>query len=168
VDRLTSAMARISFAWLVAGVVLGGLMLADRVVPGDWRAWAAPTHAHVLFVGWFVQFVVGIAYWLLPRRRTAERPIGYGEPGALLAAGALNLGLLLRVAAEPAARVGRDGSWTQAGLVASAVLQVGAVAVFVAQLWPRVGARPTRTPARIPVAAPQAAVAEAGTTKIVS
>jgi hypothetical protein len=54
----------------------------------------------------------------------------------------LNGGLLLRVVAEPAVRVGRDGGWTQAGLAASALLQVAAVALFVAQLWPRVGPRP--------------------------
>ncbi len=65
VDRLTSATARTSFGWLLAGVV-----------PGAWRVWAAPTHAHVRFVGWFVQFVVGVACWLLPRRRPPARPLG--------------------------------------------------------------------------------------------
>jgi hypothetical protein len=137
-------MVRTSFAWLVAGVLLGGLMLTDRVVPGEWRLWGGPTHSHLLFVGWFVQFVVGIAYWLLPRRRSPDRPLGYREGAALLAAGALNVGLLLRVAAEPAERIGRDGGWTQAVLALSAVLQVAAVVVFVAQLWPRVGPRPIR------------------------
>lgn len=137
-------MTRTSLVWLLIGVVVGGLMLTDRSIPGDWRAWAAPTHAHILFVGWFMQFVVGIAYWLLPRRRTPERPLGYQEGAALLFAGALNVGLVLRVAAEPAERIGRDGGWTRAALVASALLQVAAVAVFVAQLWPRVGSRPIR------------------------
>ncbi len=143
-DRLTSLMVRASFAWLLAGVLLGGLMLTDRLAPGAWRAWVSPTHGHILFVGWFVQFVVGIAYWLLPRRRTTERPLGYGERAALLAAIALNGGLLLRAVAEPAERTGHVGGWTQSALVASAALQVAAVAIFVAQLWPRAGARPIR------------------------
>jgi len=138
-------MVRASLAWLLVGFTLGGLMLTDRVVPGDWRMWATPTHGHILFVGWFVQFAIGIAYWLLPRRRTPERPLGYGERAAILAAVGLNVGLLARVVAEPAARTGRDGGWTQAGLAASALLQVAAVAVFVAQLWPRVGRRPRPT-----------------------
>lgn len=132
-------MLRASFVWLLTGVTLGGLMLTDRAIPGSWRVWGGPTHAHILFVGWFVQFALGVAYWLLPRRRSPERPVGYQETAALLAAGALNVGLLLRVAAEPAERLGRDGGFTLAALVVAAALQVAAVSVFVAQLWPRVG-----------------------------
>ena len=143
-DRLSSAMVRASFGWLLAGFVLGALMLMDRAVPGSWRRWATPTHGHMLFVGWFVQFAIGIAYWLLPRRRTAERPLGYDERPALAAAAALNLGLLLRAAAEPAERAGQADGWTLPMLAASAALQVGAVAVFVAQLWARVGRRSAR------------------------
>ena len=51
------------------GFVIGGLMLVDRAIPGDWRAWMSPSHGHMLFVGWFLQFALGIAYWLLPRKR---------------------------------------------------------------------------------------------------
>ena len=50
-DRLSAVMVRAALGWLLAGVVLGGLMLTDRVVPGEWRLWMTPTHGHVLFVG---------------------------------------------------------------------------------------------------------------------
>lgn len=62
-----------------------------------------------LFVGWFLQFAIGIAYWLLPRKRTAERPLGYHERGANLAFALLNSGLFTRVIAEPPGRVGNGG-----------------------------------------------------------
>jgi hypothetical protein len=144
-DRLNAVMVRASFVWLVAGVIVGGLMLADQVAPGDWRRWAQPTHGHMLFVGWFIQFALGIAYWLLPRRRTPERPLGYDVRLAFVGVAALNLGLLLRTIAEPAQRSGVDGDWVLVTLIASAVLQVGAVIIFIAQLWPRLAPRAPKT-----------------------
>ena len=143
-DRLTAIMVRFSLSWLLIGFVIGGLMLVDRVIPGSWRVWMAPSHGHILFVGWFFQFVIGIAFWLLPRKRSPERPLGYNERLAMLGAGALNLGLLLRVINEPLERIGQGSELTIAALIASSVLQVGAALVFILQLWPRVTIRQVR------------------------
>lgn len=143
-DRLTAIMVRASLLWLLAGVALGGLMLVDRAVPGAWVARALPTHVHMVLVGWLLQFAVGVAYWLFPRRRTPAAPSGYRESAALVAVGALNAGLLLRVIGEPMERSGRSSGLGLGLLAASAALQVGAVAIFVFQLWPRVEARPRR------------------------
>ena len=143
-DPLSSVMLRVALTWLLAGFVIGAAMLTDRALPGQWRLWMAPTHAHILFVGWFLQFAVGVAYWLLPRRRSTERPLGYRERAAYLAFVALNLGLVLRIIAEPAERAGLANDVTLALLGASALLQVAATLVFVIQLWPRVGPRPMR------------------------
>jgi hypothetical protein len=150
-DPLSSLMVRASLLWLLTGVVIGGAMLTDRVLPGEWVLWLAPSHAHMLFVGWFLQFAVGVAYWLLPRRRTAERPLGYQERVALLGVTALNLGLALRVIAEPVERTGQGTDLTLMLLMASALLQVGAVAIFVRQLWPRVAPRQRVASPRAPV-----------------
>jgi hypothetical protein len=138
-DPLSSRMVRAALLWLLAGVAIGGVMLS-----GHWALWFAPTHAHMLFVGWFLQFAVGIAYWLLPRRRSPQRPLGYNERAAVVAVIALNLGLALRVIGEPLQRAGQGNSLTGGLLTASALLQVGAVLVFVLQLWPRLAARPVR------------------------
>jgi hypothetical protein len=143
-DPLSSTMLRASLLWLLTGVLIGAAMLTDRALAGQWVLWMAPSHAHMLFVGWFLQFVIGVAYWLLPRKRTPERPLGYQERVAYGAAAALNLGLVLRVLAEPAERTGLGNDITLSLLVASALLQVAAVAVFVTQLWPRVGPRQIR------------------------
>ena len=143
-DPLSSVMLRAALTWLLAGFAIGAAMLTDRVLPGQWQLWMAPSHAHMLFVGWFLQFTVGVAYWLLPRRRSVERPLGYGERTAALAVAALNLGLLLRIIAEPVERAGLANDVTLAPLGASALLQVAATLVFVIQLWPRVGPRPMR------------------------
>lgn len=140
-DRLSIIMARNSLAWLMLGILVGGVMLVDRAVPGNWIAWFAPSHGHVLFVGWFLQFALGIAYWLLPRKRSEELPLGYRERIAIAGAISLNVGLACRVIAEPLERSGRASDVTLAVLTASSVLQVVAVAIFVSQLWPRIYGR---------------------------
>lgn len=137
-DRFTIVMVKSSLVWMLAGFIIGGLMLVDRVVPGDWRAWLQPTHGHMLFVGWFVQFAIGIAYWLLPRKRRPELPVGYRETPAFAGWAMLNAGLALRVVGEPMERVGHAGALSMTILGLSAILQVGAIMVFIAQLWPRI------------------------------
>jgi hypothetical protein len=140
-DRISIVMVRAALAWLVLGAVVGGLMLVDRAVPGDWRAWMAPSHGHILFVGWFLQFALGIAYWLLPRKRRPELPLGYREAPGLVAVGALNVGLVCRVLGEPFERTGHASDLTLTLLAVSAVLQVVAIVLFVTQLWPRIYGR---------------------------
>jgi hypothetical protein len=141
VDRLNSVMVRLSFVWLLAGVVVGGAMLIDRALPGQWRLWLQPSHVHMLVVGWFLQFALGIAYWLLPRKRTPNQPLGYNERLAFAAVAGLNLGLILRVIGETIERAGHESDVTLAILSLSAVLQIAAIATFVIQLWPRVQIR---------------------------
>lgn len=146
-DTVSVRLVRASLLWLVAGITLGALMLSDRLIPGDWRLWFAPTHGHILFVGWFLQFAIGIAYWLLPRKRTTERPLGYHERWALAAFALLNGGLLFRVAAEPPSRVGNGGDLGDAALAVSSLLQLAAIVIIAAQIWPRiVPRRQGRTP----------------------
>lgn len=119
-------------------------MLVDRELPGNWRLWMQPTHGHMLFVGWFLQFALGIAYWLLPRKRTSDRPVGYDLRLAQAAVAALNIGLLCRVVGEPLERDGHASNATMALLAISALLQIFAAVIFVLQLWPRVAARAPR------------------------
>jgi hypothetical protein len=140
-------MVRLSLLWLLAGFIVGGAMLVDREMPGDWRLWLQPTHGHMLFVGWFLQFALGIAYWLLPRKRSPERPQGYDLRLAQVAVAALNLGLLCRVLAEPLERTDHDSAGVETALAVSALLQIGAAVIFVLQIWPRVAARQPKPPA---------------------
>ena len=144
-------MVRAALCWLVAGGIVGGVMLLDGTLPGALAAWLAPSHAHMLFVGWFLQFVIGVAYWLLPRKRTTAQPLGYNERLGIAATLALNAGLLLRVAAEPIERMGQGTALTQVTLGLVALLQVSAILIFATQLWPRVG---PRTPRKAEATAP--------------
>lgn len=143
-DRVSIFFVRAGLIWLLSGFILGGLMLSENLVPGDWRLWFAPSHGHMLFVGWFMQFAIGVGYWLLPRKRTPERPEGYHEPTAFLAFILLNAGLLVRVATEPWTRTGHDSLAIDLLLASSSILQVGAILIIVPQIWRRIIARKKR------------------------
>lgn len=137
-DRFSIVAVKTSFCWMILGITFGALMLVDHLIPGQWRGWFQPTHGHILFVGWFVQFVIGIAFWLLPRKRLPELPLGYGEHKAFFALACLNIGLACRVIAEPFFRMNKDYWWIDWLLVASSVLQVLAIVILVSQMWPRI------------------------------
>jgi hypothetical protein len=137
-DRVSVNMVRAALVWLALGVCLGAVMLTDHLIPGTWRFWFGPTHGHMLFVGWFLQFAVGVAYWLLPRQRTDLRPMGYNERVAYAAFMILNWALALRLVGEPAPRIGYLHDISDVLLVSSALGHVVAVGIIVVQLWGRV------------------------------
>jgi len=144
VDRFSAFAIRSSLIWLLLGIAAGAAMLNDDQLPGRWRVWMSPTHAHMLFVGWFFQFTLGVAYWLLPRRRSSARPVGYHERLAIGALVLLNAGLALRVVAEPVQRSGHQGAWIQIAFAFSSISQLIAFGIAAVQIWPRVATRAPR------------------------
>ena len=64
-DPLTRLMGKTSLIYLLLGFVLGGVLLIAEATGASWGGAWSVIHAHILFVGWFVQFAIGIAYWLL-------------------------------------------------------------------------------------------------------
>jgi hypothetical protein len=126
-----TALLSLLLASLAGALVLAGRPLGAPLV----AALAQPVFYHLLMVGWATQLIAGVALWMFPPL-SRERPRGDERLG-WLAYGALNGGLLLRVAAEPAQAVGGQ-PWAGPALIASALLQVVAVYLLVALLWPRV------------------------------
>lgn len=119
-------------------------MLSDTLVPGSWRLWFTPTHGHMLFVGWFLQFAVGVGYWLLPRKRLPEAPLGYDERLALAGVVILNLGLALRVIAEPVGRMGFERRLDDYVLAVSSIAQLVAIFIIARQMWGRLMPKPRK------------------------
>jgi hypothetical protein len=108
--------------------------LVQALVPSGTTV-VRPTYLHLLVVGWLTQLIFGVAYWMFPRYQSGlalrfER-LGW------ICYGCLNLGLLLRVAAES----GPESSWQAESFVVSALLQLIAGWVFVVTTWPRVRGR---------------------------
>lgn len=131
-----TALAYLALA-MVAGILLAGLGAADGGLgvsgAGSLSSVALlrPAWIHLITVGWLTQLIFGVALWLFPR------PDGHSDPGGAdlwLCYGALNAGLLLRVASEAGPAVGVSVGF----LPLSATLQFVAVLVFVFHVWPRV------------------------------
>jgi hypothetical protein len=121
---------------LVIAFVWGAWMALEesqgRAVDPIW----AIEHAHVAFVGWLVNMVMGFAIWLLPLNR-ARFPATQGRydrwmPWTIYVL--LNAGLVARVLSEPQVAA---SPVARVVLAASAVAQVLAVLVFVALAWQR-------------------------------
>ena len=136
---LTRWLVRTALVCFVAGLLLGVAMQvrgAREAFPLLAAAW--PGYVHLLTVGWVTQLIMGVAFWLFPRtdRSRPAPPAWLGWTGYVL----LNLGLLLRLAAEPAAML--DAATPLRRLLPlSALLQLAGACCFALLLWPRVRER---------------------------
>lgn len=132
---LTRWFLKAALAWLVAAALAGAavaLQPALDLPPAIARL--RPAYVHMLMVGWVTQLIFGIAHWMFPKPTptTAARTDRLGWLAWLT----LNVGLVLRVVAEPAVF-----ALPPALLATAAVLQPIAAWLFVAAIWPRVRVR---------------------------
>ena len=123
---------RTAFVHLAAALTLALVRAAQSagLVPGAGAALWLP-QLHLLTVGWLTQLIFGVAYWLFPTDRSA----GPASTAVWMAYGALNAGLVLRVAAEPAVSTTSVRGWA---LLTSATLQWAASLLLVGHFWTRV------------------------------
>ncbi|HXF64826.1 MAG TPA: hypothetical protein VNK95_24580 [Caldilineaceae bacterium] len=133
---ITRLFVKAALAYFVAALLLGLLLAAHAWLPlPAWIPALNPLYFHLFMVGWVTELIAGIAYWMFPKF-SREQPRG-SDSLAWATFVFLNLGLLLRVAAEPANVYSPGGVWGSL-LAASALLQwLGGVS-FVANTWPRV------------------------------
>jgi len=127
--------------YLVAGLGLGAATAAwPGLRPGAWWPGFDPLVVHMLTVGWLTQLILGVAYWMFPPAASGPRR---GPEGLMATAFVmLNVGLLLRLAAEALAAPGAvepRGSTSLLGafVVAGTLQWLASVAAAVA-LWGRV------------------------------
>jgi hypothetical protein len=131
---LSRWFAKAGFLALAAALVLEGLLARPAVLWPDLPNAAIQLGAiHLLTVGWLLQLITAVAFWMFPRH-PINPPRGDARPGwaALVL---LNLGLLLRLGGE-SWRMGFGGPlWP---LAVSALLQLAGVGLIVSLLWPRI------------------------------
>jgi heme/copper-type cytochrome/quinol oxidase subunit 1 len=127
--KLSVWLVRASLLHLGVGFLFGALILSQKGVPLIPWAWGLLSpHTEFVIFGWTMQFVMGIAFWILPRfsgeRRYGNTPLGWWSFALL------NGGILLTA----------TGDWLVLGplVLAGRLAVLGAVALFVAVLWPRV------------------------------
>jgi hypothetical protein len=92
--RLSAWFVRASLIYLSLGFTFGALMLAnDGLAFAPQLGRLLPAHMEFLFMGWFMQLAMGVAYWILPRF-TSGLPRG-NETITWLSLILLNAGILM-------------------------------------------------------------------------
>lgn len=72
--RLSQYIIRTALVYLLLGFTVGGLLLAHKGLPFEPLLWSwLPTHIEFLLVGWVLQLIMGMAFWILPRFWVAPR-----------------------------------------------------------------------------------------------
>lgn len=128
--KLSVLMIRAALLHLGVGSLFGATLLAEKGLPlGGWAWRLLASHAELMIFGGMMQFIMGVAFYALPRH--TERTRRYGaERLAWWSFGLLNCGVVLAVLAlgfllPPLALLGR-------------LLTLAGVLAYVRMIWPRV------------------------------
>lgn len=100
-----------------------------------------PLFWHLLMVGWITQIIFGVSLWMFPGRTREE---GFWvQKWAWLTYLMLNIGLILRVIAEPVVSSSGLAVWDIL-IFLSGILQAAAAVAYTVELWPRVQSKEQR------------------------
>lgn len=142
---LTRCFLKTAMLYFVASSCLGGYLLIAVGLQHPTPPVLQPVYWHMLLVGWLMQLIFGVAYWMFPplaRKPRSTHSSPPRRPAMMMwfTYAALNIGLLLRVIVEPwhGMRPQPGLGWLLAG---SAVLQVVAGWTFVITIWSRIRGR---------------------------
>ncbi|HEY53397.1 MAG TPA: cbb3-type cytochrome c oxidase subunit I [Caldilineae bacterium] len=125
--RLSAWFIRTAMAYLALGITFGALLLWNKGLPlhpGIWRL--LPVHIELMLVGWTLQLIYGIAFWILPRWRSSRG----NETPVWVAFWLLNGGIWLVALSQS---LGWDPIWLAAGRLA----EIASAAAFAINAWPR-------------------------------
>lgn len=122
-------LVRASLIHMGIGFLFGALILHHKGIPiYDWSWRLLNPHIELMIFGWTIQFVMGIAFWILPRfsgdQRYGKVYLGWGS--FIL----LNSGIVMTA----------SGTWFTQNLLALAgrMCTLGGVVLFVILIWPRI------------------------------
>lgn len=131
---LSTWYIRLALVYLVIGFSLGALMLVHKGVPFEPAIMVfLSLHIEYLLIGWVVQLVIGVAYWMFPRftpEKTGMKVRGY-ETAARVALVLINGGLLMTTVGYLWPRL----LWMT---LAGHGMEAAGVVAFVINIWPRV------------------------------
>lgn len=127
--RLSAVAVRLSLVYLLLGFAIGALMLANKGLPFSGAVWGLlGAHVEFLLVGWTVQLIIGVAFWILPRYPGGSRGKEWPAWASVVC---LNLGIwtaaLAAVGPGPALAAGR-------------LFEAAGAALFALHAWGRVRA----------------------------
>ena len=128
--RITRWMIKSSFLYFSVGITMGAYLLLHKawsISPASWSV--LPYHIEIMIFGWILQFVMAVAYWMMPR--FVEGPPRGPRWHSWVMFGLLNGGIWLHLAGLALGKMG----WM---ILIGRILEVGAVAMFVKIHWSRI------------------------------
>jgi hypothetical protein len=133
---LTRLFVKTALAYLVLALLVGVLITVRPLAAAiPYVAGLSPVYFHLFMVGWVTQLIAGVAYWMFPKySRTMPRG---RDALAWTTYWLLNVGLLLRVLAEPFMAISPSTLWGYLLVIAAILQWLGGLA-FVVNTWPRV------------------------------
>ncbi len=132
---LTRWFVKTSFVYLALALVAGLLIEIQAAFHLTALSGFFPVYIHLFVLGWITQLIFGVVFWMFPKY-SVEQPRG-SEMFGWWTYALLNVGLLLRVIAEPLQST-QPNPVTGWMLVVSAVIQFVAGLTFVINSWGRV------------------------------
>ena len=131
--RLSQWYIRSAFIYLFLGFTIGALLLANKGIPLHPALWGwLPIHIEFLLIGWLLQLILGMAFWILPRFWQAPRR---GRvTGAYAAFILLNAGILMSMGA----RLFTGSGWW---LVLGRLFELAAILAIAHASWSRIVSR---------------------------
>jgi len=125
-----------SFAFLVAGLLLGGWIIVGEFVLGAYPPRLLVTaHVHLLLVGFMLMIVMGVATWMFPRPARADTR--YRPEVAEAVYWMMTVATALRAAAELAAPYSAAPGLRLA-IALGGLGQLAGAGLFVLNMWARV------------------------------
>lgn len=84
-----------AFIYFIFGTILGATLLINKAYNFNPLLWnLLPIHIEILFIGWFLQFILGVAYWIMPKYFSSK---SYGNEIIIKTSYILiNLGLIIK------------------------------------------------------------------------
>jgi hypothetical protein len=129
--RVSRWMIKAALIYFGLGITLGAYLLLQKATLNDPDVWQVlPYHIEVMVFGWILQFVMGVAYWMLPR--FVEGPPRGPAWHSWLMAVLLNAGILLNIL-----HFTLTSSSAALALLAR-VFQVSSIGLFIGIHWQRI------------------------------
>jgi heme/copper-type cytochrome/quinol oxidase subunit 1 len=148
VPPLVRRYVKTSFAFLLAGLLLGGYLIVAQFVAGSYPPRIVVTaHVHLLLVGFMLMIVMGVATWMFPR--PAREDARYRPELAEAVYWLMTIATAVRAIAE--LLLGATGVQGFALLIAAGgVGQIAGAVLFVVNMWWRVRMPAAAAPGRPP------------------
>lgn len=121
---------RTALIYLSLGFTFGGLMLFNKgisIMPAVWSL--LPAHIEFLLIGWTIQLMLGVAFWILPR--FSHGPARGREEIAWISYFLINAGIWMDVLSP----LFHELPWVP---LLGRLFEVGAAAAFAGYAWGRV------------------------------